>query len=140
MLDPSLRSFGLAPVGMQRGVHAASRECGERQIFMWADRASTMLCVSTVPTTLADYDDNLNTDETAIQELSHDVDHLRAADAYLESAMNRRGPQGAPGPVGAAGKPGADAQEDGDKTPGPPGPPGPPGATYAWQASHSLLM
>ena len=38
-----------------------------------------------VATTMRDYDDNLDADETAIQEISHDVDHLRAADAYLES-------------------------------------------------------
>jgi hypothetical protein len=99
---------------------------------------------------MRDYDDNLNADETAIQEISHDVDHLRAADAYLESgtvmrvhgagaswyhltsahslpALNRRGPQGAPGPRGQEGKPGTPAVADGDKTPGPPGPPGAPG-------------
>jgi hypothetical protein len=86
------------------------------------------LSCAPVPTSLRDYDDNLNADETAIQEINHDVDHLRAADAYLESAMNRRGPQGPPGPLGAPGRPGEDAKGDDNKTPGPPGPPGPPGA------------
>ena len=86
------------------------------------------LSCAPVPTSLRDYDDNLNADETAIQEINHDVDHLRAADAYLESAMNRRGPQGPPGPLGAPGRPGEDAKGDDNKTPGPPGRPGPPGA------------
>lgn len=89
------------------------------------------LSFAPVPTSLRDYDDNLNADETAIQEINHDVDHLRAADAYLESAMNRRGPQGPPGPIGAPGRPGEDAKGDDNKTPGPPGPPGPPGAMSA---------
>lgn len=84
-----------------------------------------------VPSSLYDYDDNLNADETAIQEISHDVDHLRSADAYLESAMNRRGPQGAPGALGAVGRKGQAAVSHGDKTPGPPGRPGPPGSYAA---------
>ena len=66
-----------------------------------------------VATTPADINDNLNADETAIQELSHDVDHLRAADAYLESALDRRGPQGPPGLPGMPGSPATEAESDG---------------------------
>ena len=66
-----------------------------------------------VATTPADINDSLNADETAIQELSHDVDHLRAADAYLESALDRRGPQGQPGLPGMPGSPAPEAESDG---------------------------
>mmetsp|Transcript_5072 Transcript_5072/g.11988 ORF Transcript_5072/g.11988 Transcript_5072/m.11988 type:complete len:174 (+) Transcript_5072:45-566(+) len=80
-----------------------------------------------VPYDEESFDRKLDNDEDAMAEISHDVDHLRAADAYLESMFARRGPRGPPGRPGPPGPQGYNAIPDGQGESAPPGPQGPPG-------------
>jgi len=93
----------------------------------------------TVPYSQESFDRKFDNDEDAISEISHDVDHLRAADAYLESMFARRGPRGPPGRPGPPGPQGYNAVPDGEGEPGPPGLQGPPGGEGSQQLKERVL-